>query len=180
MKNGARILLDGLKAEGVEIIFGYPGAKTLLVHDALPAAVGAALGNPGTTTVAIGGDGAFLMNIQELATCAYYDIPVKALVLNNGNLGMVRQFQNVFLKKRYSATDLGNGVDFCTVARGLGVAAFRASGREDLKEALAAALAHPGPVVVEIAVDPDCYCFPMVPPGKAAVEMIFSPEDWAG
>ena len=147
---------------------------------ALPAAMGAALGNPGATTVAITGDGAFQMNIQELATCAYYDIPVKTIVLNNGNLGMVRQFQNVFLKARYSATDLGKHVDFCMVARGFGVEAFRVTRKEDLADTLRLAMGTTGPVVVDVEIDPDCYSFPMVPPGKTSVEMIFNPEDWKG
>ena len=102
------------------------------------------------------------------------------MVLNNGKLGMVRQFQNVFLKKRFSATCLGGFVDFCLIARGFGVPAFKVQRREELAGALAQALAIPGPAVVEVAVDADCYCFPMVPPGKKAVEMLFSPEDWAG
>lgn len=147
---------------------------------ALPAAMGAALGNPGETVVAITGDGAFQMNVQELATCAYYGIPVKTIILNNGKLGMVRQFQNVFLKGRYAATDLGRHVDFCMVARGFGVAALRVTRKEELAATLGEAMALPGPVVVDVEIDPDCYSFPMVPPGKRAVEMIFSPEEWQG
>ena len=146
---------------------------------ALPAALGAALGNPGETVIAITGDGAFQMNVQELATCSYYGIPVKTIVLNNGKLGMVRQFQNVFLKGRFSATDLGDHVDFCMVARGFGVQARRVTGKEDLAQALRWALEVEGPVVVEVVVDPDCYSFPMVPPGKRSVEMIFSPQEWS-
>ncbi|ABQ24832.1 biosynthetic-type acetolactate synthase large subunit [Geotalea uraniireducens] len=147
---------------------------------ALPAAMGAVLGNPGETVIAITGDGAFQMNIQELATCAYYNIPVKTIVLNNGKLGMVRQFQNIFLKQRYAATDLGKHVDFCMVARGFGVEALRVSRKEELAPALRRAMAIAGPVVVDVEIDPDCYSFPMVPPGKSSVEMIFAPEDWQG
>jgi acetolactate synthase-1/2/3 large subunit len=146
----------------------------------LPAAMGAALGNPGRIVFAITGDGAFQMNIQELATCSYYNIPVKTVVLNNGKLGMVRQFQNVFMKKRYASTDLGKHVDFCTVARGFGVEAVRVSRKEDLCDALKWTMAVQGPAVVDIETDPDCYCFPMVPPGRKTVEAIFSAEDWQG
>ena len=128
--------------------------------------------------VAINGDGAFQMNIQELATCSYYNIPVKTIILNNGNLGMVRQFQTVFLKKRYAATDLGCHVDFCAVARGFKVDAFKVTRKEELAETLKKAMEIDGPVVVDVDIDPDTYCFPMVPPGKRAVEAIFSPEDW--
>jgi acetolactate synthase-1/2/3 large subunit len=146
----------------------------------LPAAMGAALGNPGRMVVAVTGDGAFQMNIQELATCAYYNIPVKTIVLNNGKLGMVRQFQNVFMKKRYASTDLGKHVDFCMVAKGFGVEAARVSRKENLREALKWAAEVEGPVVVDVETDPDCYCFPMVPPGRKTVDAIFSAEDWQG
>jgi acetolactate synthase-1/2/3 large subunit len=143
---------------------------------ALPAALGAAVGHPGRPVFAICGDGAFQMNIQELATCAYYDLPVKTIVLNNGKLGMVRQFQTLFMDRRYAATDLGNHVDFCTVAQGFGVKGLRVAGKEDLAAALEEAMATPGPVVVDVETDPDTYCFPMVPPGKGSTEAIFSPE----
>ncbi|NMC74911.1 MAG: acetolactate synthase large subunit, partial [Geobacteraceae bacterium] len=147
---------------------------------ALPAAMGAAIGNPGRTVFAVCGDGAFQMNVQELATCSYYKIPVKTVVMNNGKLGMVRQFQRVFMKKRYASTDLGKHVDFCTVARGFGVEAIRVQRKEELGKALKKALSLPGPVVVDVETDPDTYCFPMVPPGKMSVEAIFSPDEWEG
>ncbi len=147
---------------------------------ALPAAMGAAVGNPGRTVFAVCGDGAFQMNIQELATCSYYDIPVKTIVLNNGKLGMVRQFQTIFLKERYASTDLGKHVDFCTVAKGFGVESVHVSGKKDLADALKWAVSAKGPVVVDVETDPDSYCFPMVPPGKKSIEAIFSPEDWQG
>jgi acetolactate synthase-1/2/3 large subunit len=147
---------------------------------ALPAAMGAALGNPGETVIAITGDGAFQMNVQELATCSYYGIPVKTIIMNNGKLGMVRQFQNIFLNRRYAATDLGKHVDFCMVARGFGVEAFRLTRKGELNEVLRQAMAIPGPAVVDVEIDPDCYSFPMVPPGKSSVEMIFTPEEWHG
>lgn len=145
---------------------------------ALPAAVGAAFAHPGRKVFAINGDGAFQMNIQELATCAHYGLPVKTVVLNNGQLGMVRQFQRIFLKERYAATSLGRHVDFCTVARGFGVAALRISRKDRLQETLAQASEIPGPVVVDVEIDPDCYCFPMVPPGRKNIGAIFSPEEW--
>ena len=165
----------------------FPGPRSYITSGglgtmgyALPAAMGAAIGNPGRTVFAVCGDGAFQMNVQELATCSYYDIPVKTIVMNNGKLGMVRQFQNVFMKKRYASTDLGKHVDFCTVARGFGVEAIKVSEKKDLADALKRAVAIDGPVVVDVETDPDCYCFPMVPPGRKSVEAIFSPEDWEG
>ncbi len=147
---------------------------------ALPAAMGAAIGNPGRAAFAVCGDGAFQMNVQELATCSYYDIPVKTVVMNNGKLGMVRQFQRVFMKEKYASTDLGKHVDFCTVARGFGVAAIRVERKEELGDALKKAVSLPGPVVIDVETDPDTYCFPMVPPGRNSVDAIFSPEDWKG
>ncbi|WP_305041745.1 biosynthetic-type acetolactate synthase large subunit [Geoalkalibacter sp.] len=147
---------------------------------ALPAAMGAAVGNPGRVVFAINGDGAFQMNVQELATCSQYNIPVKVIILNNGKLGMVRQFQRVFLKKRYSATDLGGHVDFCMVARGFQVAALKVTRKEELVHALNKAMEIEGPVVVDIDIDPDCYSFPMVPPGKKTVEALFDPDEWQG
>lgn len=146
----------------------------------LPAAMGAAIGNPGRTVFAVCGDGAFQMNVQELATCSYYKIPVKTVVMNNGKLGMVRQFQRVFMKNRFASTDLGKHVDFCTVARGFGVEAIRVRKKEELAKALKKAMSLPGPVVIDVETDPDTYCFPMVPPGRKSVEAIFSPEEWEG
>ena len=146
----------------------------------LPAAMGAAIGNPGRTVFAVCGDGAFQMNVQELATCSYYKIPVKTVVMNNGKLGMVRQFQRVFMKNRFASTDLGKHVDFCTVARGFGVEAIRVQKKEELAKALKKAMSLPGPVVIDVETDPDTYCFPMVPPGRKSVEAIFSPEEWEG
>ncbi|BCR03880.1 acetolactate synthase [Desulfuromonas versatilis] len=167
--------------------FGFAGPRQYITSGglgtmgyALPAAMGAAVGHPGRTVFAINGDGAFQMNVQELATCSHYNIPVKTIILNNGKLGMVRQFQKVFLKQRFAATCLGRGVDFCTVAKGFGVNAIRVRAKAELKAALRKAMEIPGPVVVDVAIHPDCYSFPMVPPGKKTVEAIFSPEDWEG
>jgi len=120
------------------------------------------------------------MNIQELATCSYYNIPVKTVVLNNGKLGMVRQFQKIFMKERFASTDLGKHVDFCTVARGFGVEAIRVQRKEELGDAMNKAVSLPGPVVIDVEIDADTYCFPMVPPGKKSVEAIFAPEEWKG
>ncbi|MFO7982029.1 MAG: biosynthetic-type acetolactate synthase large subunit [Desulfuromonadales bacterium] len=147
---------------------------------ALPAAMGAVIGRPEGAVFAICGDGAFQMNIQELATCSFYGLPVKTVVLNNGKLGMVRQFQQVFLKQRFASTCLGSHVDFCTVSKGFGVPAFRVTDKSELIGTMTQAMAVPGPAVIEVIIDPDCYCFPMVPPGKKSVEAIFSPEDWEG
>ncbi len=143
---------------------------------ALPAALGAAVGNIERPIFAINGDGAFQMNCQELATCSQYGIPVKCIILNNGKLGMVRQFQTLFLGSRYASTNLEAQVDFCTVATGFGVASRSAKGIAEFKEALQWAVDYPGPVVLDVDIHPDTYAFPMVPPGKESTEMIFKAE----
>ncbi len=93
---------------------------------------------------------------------------------------MVRQFQKVFLKERFAATNLDSPVDFSMIARGFGVTAFRVARKEELVPVLREALATDGPVVIDVVIDPDCYSFPMVPPGKKTVEAIFAPEEWEG
>ncbi len=143
---------------------------------ALPAAMGAAMGNEGRPIFAINGDGAFQMNCQELATCAHYNIPVKCIILNNGKLGMVRQFQKVLLNDRYASTCLGNHVDFCKVSEGFGVKALRVTDKADLQSVLQQAMEIAGPVVVEVPVHPDTYSFPMVLPGADATQMVFEED----
>ncbi len=143
---------------------------------ALPAAMGAALGNPDRAIFAINGDGAFQMNCQELATCAQFGIPVKCIILNNGKLGMVRQFQKVLLDNRYASTCMGNFVDFCKVAEGFGVKALRVKSDADLQSVLQQAMDTPGPVVVEVPIHPDTYSFPMVLPGNDATQMVFEED----
>lgn len=143
---------------------------------ALPAAMGAALGNPDRPIIAINGDGAFQMNCQELATCAQYNIPVKCIILNNGKLGMVRQFQRLLLESRYASTNLGNHVDFCMVSEGFGVKALRVKNSAELMSVLKQALEIPGPVVVEVPIHPDTYAFPMVLPGSDANQMVFDAD----
>ncbi len=143
---------------------------------ALPAAMGAALGNPERAIFAINGDGAFQMNCQELATCAQYNIPVKCIILNNGKLGMVRQFQKVLMGSRYASTCLGNHVDFCMVSEGFGVKALRVKNKADLQAVLQQAMEIDGPVVVEVPIHPDTYAFPMVLPGNDATQMVFEAD----
>ena len=143
---------------------------------ALPAAMGAALGNPDRAIFAINGDGAFQMNCQELATCAQYNIPVKCIILNNGKLGMVRQFQKVLLESRYASTCLGHHVDFCMVSEGFGVKALRVTDKSDLQSVLQQAMDIDGPVVVEVPIHPDTYSFPMVLPGNDATQMVFEED----
>lgn len=139
----------------------------------LPAAIGAQVGRPGACVLSISGDGGFLMNIQELATISYYGLPVKLVVLNNGNLGMVRQIQDLFYQGRVNSVDLGNTVDLTAVARGFGIPASRVKLGEDPEEGIAAIKNSPGPYLLEVQVDPEQYVFPIIAPGGSHLDMIY-------
>ena len=137
---------------------------------ALPAAMGAKVAAPDREVVAIIGDGSFQMNIQELATLAQDNIPVKVIILNNNYLGMVRQWQQMFFEKRYSFVNLKNP-DFVAVAKGFYVDAQRVSERKELKKALNTLLASKKPMVLEVMVQKEGNIFPMVPTGASVEEI---------
>ncbi len=139
----------------------------------LPAAIGAQVGRPGACVLSISGDGGFLMNIQELATISYYRLPVKMVVLNNGNLGMVRQIQDLFYQGRVNCVDLGNTVDLTVVARGFGIPASRIKLGENPEQGIAAIKNSPGPYLLEVQVDPEQYVFPIIAPGGSHLDMIY-------
>jgi acetolactate synthase-1/2/3 large subunit len=137
---------------------------------AVPAAMGAKVGRPDTTVWAIDGDGCFQMTNQELATCAIEGIPIKVAVINNGNLGMVRQWQTLFYGERYSSTDLGTHKfripDFVLLAQALGCEGLRCESREDVDATIEAAMAiDDRPVVVDFTVGKDAQVWPMVAAG---------------
>jgi acetolactate synthase-1/2/3 large subunit len=138
----------------------------------LPAAIGAKIGMPERSVVAICGDGGFYMNIQELATLSYYNIPVKIVVLNNYHLGMVRQLQDLFYEGRFSTVDLGSHVDLVAVAKGFGIPASRISVDDNPEEALTALASAEGPYMLEVMVDENDYVFPIIPPGQPNISMI--------
>ena len=144
----------------------------------LGAAIGAKVGNPKKTVINIAGDGCFRMNMNELATASRYNIPVIEVVINNQVLGMVRQWQTLFYEKHYSNTVLTDKVDYCKVAEGLGCMAIRVTRKEEVKPALEKALAAKGPVLIDVAVDPDDKVFPMVPAGGSISEA-FDEKDLA-
>jgi acetolactate synthase-1/2/3 large subunit len=132
----------------------------------VPSGIGAQLGCPGSLVVTITGDGSFQMNLQELATAAYYNIPVKIVILNNGYLGMVRQWQELFFERRYSQTHIEDGnPDFVMVAKGFGLEAFRITRPEEVRPTLAMAFALPGPVVIDCRVEKEENVWPMIPTG---------------
>ncbi len=139
----------------------------------VPSGIGAQFGRPDCLVVTITGDGSFQMNIQELATAAFYNVPVKFVILNNGYLGMVRQWQELFFERRYSQTHLQDGnPDFVMVAKGYGLEAFRVDRPEELRSTLEKAFAHPGPVVVDCHVAQEENVFPMIPTGGTVNDTI--------
>jgi len=138
----------------------------------LPAAMGAQLALPGATVALVAGDGSIQMNLQEFATLAARRLPVKILILDNQCLGMVRQWQQLFWRRRYAATDLSDNPDFVKVAEAFGLAAWRAENPEGLAKALALALAHPGPALVDAMVEREENVYPMVPAGEGLDRML--------
>jgi acetolactate synthase I/II/III large subunit len=137
----------------------------------LPASIGAQLANPDKSVFNIAGDGSIQMNIQELATLACYKIPVKIVILNNSYLGMVRQWQELFFKRRYSATCLSNP-DFVAVAKGFGVKGLKITKDKEVKKAIKDILDYKGPALLDVAIEPEENVFPMVPAGESISRMI--------
>ena len=137
-----------------------------------PAAIGAQVANPESLVVAIVGDGGFQMNCQELATVAVYNLPVKICIINNGYLGMVRQWQDLFLNKRYSHTNINQGPDFVRLAEAFGVKALRVTKPEEVLPALQEAKDYPGSVLIDFIVEKEENVFPMVPAGGSIYEML--------
>jgi len=148
---------------------------------AVPAAVGAKAGTPDETVIAIDGDGCFQMTFQELITAATEGIPVKVVVMNNYNLGMVRQWQKLFYNSRFSATDLTNHTpDYPKLAEAMGCVGLRAETPDEVGPALEKMLAvNDRPVVLEVRCDPDAMVFPMVPAGGSNDKVVLSLEDLA-
>jgi len=136
-----------------------------------PAAIGAQLAFPEKLVVDIAGDGSIQMNIQELATAVQYKIPVKIVILNNGYLGMVRQWQELFYEKRYSQTDMTYAPDFVKLADAYGLAGFRTAKPAEVEEVLRKGLSTPGPVIMDFQVDREECVYPMVKPGGPIHEM---------
>ncbi len=142
------------------------------------AAIGAQLGNLDRRVVHIAGDGSFRMNLTELATIAAYRLPIVILVMNNGVLGMVRQWQGRFYGSRYSATTLdsspGQALDFVKISEAFGVPAWRADDDASLRKALESAMGAEGPALIDCVIHEDEEVLPMVPPGGALDEQVFS------
>jgi acetolactate synthase I/II/III large subunit len=138
----------------------------------LPAAMGAQVGCPDETVVCVAGDGSVQMNMQELATCAQEKIPIKVFIMNNGYLGMVRQWQELFWDKRYSQVDMGQYPDFVKLADAYGAAGIRLTDKTTLVADMREALATEGPVLVDVRVTREENTYPMIAPGQAARDMV--------
>jgi acetolactate synthase I/II/III large subunit len=138
----------------------------------LPAAMGAAVGSPERLVCCIAGDGSVQMNAQELATCAQNNIPIKVFIMNNGFLGMVRQWQELFWDGKYSHVDMGEFPDFVKLAEAYGVSAMRFTDKTTLVEDMKRAIATPGPVLVDVRVTREENTYPMIPAGSAARDMV--------
>ena len=138
----------------------------------LPAAIGAQVAHPDKLVVNIDGDGSFQINIQELATIDQYGLPVKTFILNNQYLGMVRQWQEFFFEKRYSESHYTRNPDFAKVAEGFGIRGMRVKEVDEVRPMLEEAIAHDGPVVMDVFINQEENVLPMVPSGAGLMEMI--------
>jgi acetolactate synthase-1/2/3 large subunit len=137
-----------------------------------PAAIGAQVAMPGRLVIDIAGDGSIQMNIQELATAVQYRLPVKVVILNNGVLGMVRQWQELFFQGKYSQTCLPQIPDFVKLAEAYGAAGFRATRTEEVAGVLKKGFAAKGPAFIDILCDPNEMVYPMVPAGAPLTKML--------
>jgi acetolactate synthase-1/2/3 large subunit len=137
-----------------------------------PAAIGAQVAFPDRLVIDIAGDGSIQMNIQELATAVCYGLPVKIVILNNGFLGMVRQWQELFYEKNYCATCMDYQPDFVKLAESYGAAGYRIEKDADVENVLKEAFANGKPTIVDVVVEPEENVYPMVPAGKSLAEML--------
>jgi acetolactate synthase-1/2/3 large subunit len=126
---------------------------------------------PGETVIDIAGDGSIQMNIQELATAVHYKLPVKIAIMNNGFLGMVRQWQELFYNRRYSYTELENP-DFVKLAEAYGAVGIRVNKKSEVRPALEEAMAVDKPVVLDFPIEREENVYPMVPPGEPIHKML--------
>jgi len=143
----------------------------------LPAAMGAQAAHRNAAAICISGDGSFMMNLQELATCMQFKLPVKTFVLNNKYLGMVRQWQEMFHEERYSETILDVNPDLVKLAEAFGAKGIRITKPDQVDQAIKDALAHDGPVIVDVMTDAKENVFPMIPAGAAHNEILLGPKD---
>ncbi|MEO7130813.1 MAG: thiamine pyrophosphate-dependent enzyme, partial [Dermatophilaceae bacterium] len=138
----------------------------------LPAALGAQMARREHTVVCVSGDGSIMMNIQELATLGRYALPVKIVLLDNQRLGMVRQWQQLFFKGRYSETTLDDNLDFVALAAAFRIPGRRISTKREVTEGIADLLAAPGAYLLHVSIDAQENLWPLVPPGASNTQMM--------
>jgi acetolactate synthase I/II/III large subunit len=138
----------------------------------LPAAIGAKVACPDDTVVCLAGDGSLVMVCQEFATAAVHDIPVKVFLMNNGHFGMVRQWQELFWDGRYQSVEMGSSPDWVKLAEAFGWTGMRCDDKAELGGAMRTALETDGPVLLDVHVSKTENCFPMIPAGAAARDMV--------
>lgn len=138
----------------------------------LPAAIGAQIGRPEEPVWVVTGDGGLQMTVQELATVVQENLPIKIAVINNGYLGMVRQWQELFFSRNYAATPL-SGPDFSRLASAYGITGLTVRRPQEVEGAISRALEHRGPILIDFLVEKEENVFPMVAPGKSLSDMIF-------
>jgi acetolactate synthase-1/2/3 large subunit len=138
----------------------------------LPAAIGAQIARPESLVVDVAGDGSIQMNIQEMATAIQYHLPVKIVILNNGFLGMVRQWQELFYDRRYACTELNGAPDFVKLADAYGALGLRATKPDQVERTLQEGLSVSRPVIMDFVVEREECVYPMVPAGAPITDML--------
>jgi acetolactate synthase I/II/III large subunit len=138
----------------------------------LPAAIGAKVACPDDTVVCLAGDGSLVMVCQEFATAAHHEIPIKVFLMNNGYMGMVRQWQELFWDKRYKSVEMGPSPDWVKLAEAFGCTGMRVDDKNEVEAAMKTALETEGPVLLDVRVTKEENCYPMIPAGAAARDMV--------
>lgn len=138
----------------------------------IPAGIGALLAEPDATVITVSGDGSIMMNIHELATLRRYRLPLKIVLIDNSQLGMVRQWQELFFDENFSEIDLSDNPDFAEVARSFGIEAFTVDHRSQVPGAIERLLSTHGPILCHVRIDPRENVWPLVPPNSSNVQML--------
>ena len=183
--NGESIIVTGVGQHQMWAAqhYGYREPNSLITSGGsgamgfeVPAALGAKVGRPEKTVWSIAGDGGFQMTLCDLATAVENNIDVKYAILNNGSLGMVRQWQDFFYDKDFFSTIYSKNPDFVKLAEAYGIRGIRVTKQDEVAGAIQEAMETPGPVVVDFVVKEDEFVFPMIPAGESVHEMLEEPE----